>query len=312
MRLALHSISYAGLWGQATFPIEPILDKAVQLGYEGVMLVAKRPHASPLDLDAEARRRLAGEIQRHGLQLAAVAGYTDFCAGHDHLDVPLREAQILYVGEIARMTRDLGGNLVRIFTGFGRPGISHDQAWEWVVSSVRECAQRAADVGVTIGVQNHHDLAVHHDSLRDLLRDVDHPNCRACFDAWAPATQGVDLRDAAQEMAPFTALTTVADYVQRRRYTYDPAVVNYTRDTDVLRAVSMGEGFIDYPSFFAGLRAGGYPEDGWASYEMCSPLAGGGSEANLDVCARQFVTWMGQHCFAKQKADDLVAAGARR
>ena len=58
----------------------------------------------------------------------------------------------------------------------------------------------------------------------------------------------------------------------------------------MLRAVPFGEGFIDYRTFFAGLREGGF--DGVATYEMCSPLRGGGQLANLDRCAAQYLAWM--------------------
>jgi len=74
--------------------------------------------------------------------------------------------------------------------------------------------------------------------------------------------------------------------------------VNYSPVPDVVRAVPMGTGFIDYAAFLNGLRAGGYPEDGWVAYEMCSPLEGGGSEENLDRCAQRFVSWMKEHGFA--------------
>jgi sugar phosphate isomerase/epimerase len=302
MRLALHSVSYAGVWpGQARLGLEPILDKAAQFGYQGVMLVAKRPHASVLDLGRGAREELRGAIQGRGLQLAALAGYTDFCAGHDRPDVPLREMQVLYVTELARLAHDLGGDLVRIFTGFARPGVAYDTMWGWCADAIRECGRRAADFGVTVGVQNHHDVAAHYLSLADLLRDVDHPNVRASFDAWSPALHGVNgaaLQAAATSMASRTVYTTVADYVRRPRFTYRPDVVNYIAEPDVVRAVPMGEGFIDYKSFLSGLRQGGYPEDGWVAYEMCSPLEGGGSEENLDRCARRFVTWMQAEGFA--------------
>ncbi|MGI8912218.1 MAG: sugar phosphate isomerase/epimerase family protein [Chloroflexota bacterium] len=298
MQLALHSVSYAGVWpGQTRLPVEAVLDKAVQCGYQGVMLVAKRPHVSPLDMDGEARRRLRDGIEQRGLRLAALAGYTDFCAGHDRPDVPLREMQILYVTELAKLTRDLGGNLVRIFTGFEKPGLPYDTQWGWCVEAIGECARRAADYGVTVGVQNHHDLGGHYESMLDLLRTVDHPNCRACFDAWSVALQGADLATAARALAPYTAYTTVADYVRRPRFAYQPGVVNYQREPDLVRAVPMGEGFIDYRAFLDGLRAGGYPDDGWVAYEMCSPLAGGGSEENLDRYARRFVSWMQENSF---------------
>jgi sugar phosphate isomerase/epimerase len=82
MCLALHSPSYAGVWpGQVRLGLDPILDQAVRFGYQGVMLVAKRPHASVLDPDGAARRDLRAALRDRGLELPALAGYTDFCAG---------------------------------------------------------------------------------------------------------------------------------------------------------------------------------------------------------------------------------------
>jgi sugar phosphate isomerase/epimerase len=63
-----------------------------------------------------------------------------------------------------------------------------------------------------------------------------------------------------------------------------------------VRAVPFGEGFIDYEAFFRGLRDGGF--DGVATYEMCSPLRGGGSLANLDACAGRYLAWMREQRFA--------------
>ena len=61
-----------------------------------------------------------------------------------------------------------------------------------LVDTLRECAKRASDFGVTVGIQNHHDCGVDHRTLLDLLEEINQPNCRACFDAWAPALQGED------------------------------------------------------------------------------------------------------------------------
>jgi sugar phosphate isomerase/epimerase len=83
----------------------------------------------------------------------------------------------------------------------------------------------------------------------------------------------------------------VADYVRRPQFSYVPRLVNYERGLDAIRAVPMGEGFIDYRSFFAALKEVGYR--GAVAYEMCSPLRGGGSEANLDRCAKTFLSYMG-------------------
>jgi sugar phosphate isomerase/epimerase len=293
MKTALHSVSYAGVWpGQTRLSLDDFLNKARHLGFNAVMLMAKRPHLSVLDHDAAARRRLRERLVELNLSVACLAGYTDFCMGADRLDIPTREMQILYVRELCRLAHDLGCGLVRVFTGFERDGVSLEQQWGWCVDSLRECARFAAPLGVTIGVQNHHDVAVHWQSMLDLLKEINEPNCKAMFDAWAPALQGDDPAAAVKEMAPFLVHTTVADYVRRPRFRYQPPLVNYAREADAIRAVPMGEGFIDYRAFFRALREVGY--QGYVAYEMCSPLRGGGSEENLDRCARQFLRYMAE------------------
>lgn len=290
MDLLLHSISYAGLWGQAYLPVEDFVRKAAELGYDGVLLTAKRPHVSVLDWGGRERAALRREIEAAGLRHVVIAGYCNLTADLEHGDIPQREIQTHYITELARLAQDLGGRVVRVFTGYEHPAASYWQQWKLVVETLQECSRRAAEFGVMVGVQNHHDIAAGFGSLHDLIEAVGEPNCRALFDAWAPALHGADLRAAARRMAPLTVHTTVADYQLRPRYRYNPAVVNYEATTPLVQAVPMGEGFIDYPGFFAGLREGGFT--GTVAYEMCSPLLGGGSLENLDRYARGFLDYM--------------------
>ena len=294
MKTALHSVSYAGVWpGQVRLSLEDFLRKAHALGFPAVMLMAKRPHLSVLDIGGDACGRLRQQLDQLGLRVACLAGYTDFSMGADRQDIPAREMQLLYIREVCRLARDLGCGLVRVFTGFDHPAATFDQQWGWCVTSLKEGARLAAEFGVTLGVQNHHDTAVHYESLFDLLQEINEPNCKAMFDAWAPALQGCDLATAVKKMAPYLVHTTVADYVRRPRFRYQPPLVNYVRDTDAVRAVPMGEGFIDYRGFFKALQeVRSY--DGHVASEMCSYLRGGGAEENLDRCARKFLDYMGQ------------------
>jgi sugar phosphate isomerase/epimerase len=177
-----------------------------------------------------------------------------------------------------------------VFTGYESAHATPHAQWKITVDALRECARRAADVGVTVGVQNHHDIACGYESLYDLIQEIDHPNCRAMFDAWAPALHGVDIVEAATKLAPFTVHTTVANYQMRQRYRYVPALVNYEKATPSIQAVPMDEGFIDYPAFLSALEAGGY--SGGVAYEMCSPLLGGGGMENLDRYASKFIGYM--------------------
>ncbi len=290
-KTALHSVSYAGVWtGQARLTLPDFLRRAKTLGFDGVMLMAKRPHLSVLDHDAKSCEELRRLLRDLSLKVVCLAGYNDFTLGSERPDIPTREMQILYVRELARIARALDCSLIRVFTSYDDLRTPYDQQWTATVAALKECANQAAAFGVTLGVQNHHDTAVHFETLFDLLEEIAAPNCKAMFDAWAPALHGMDLEAAVLKMAPHIAHTTVADYVRRPRFHYEPALVNYTREIDSIRAVPMGEGFIDYRTFLKTLEKIGY--QGYVAYEMCSYLKGGGAEANLDSCARQFLEYM--------------------
>lgn len=283
----LHSVSYSGSWGQAHLSLEQFIDKAAELGYDGVMLMAKRPHLSVLDYGPKERAQLRRHLEKRKLRDLCLAGYNNFTADLEHGEVPHREIQVHYVTELARLTHDLGGSLVRVFTAYETPATGYTAQWNIVVAALKECAKRASEFGVTIGVQNHHDIGVGYQSQYDLIEAVGEPNCKALFDAWAPALHGEDLDAAARKMAPVTAHTTIAQYQKRPRYRYDSAVVNYTSLAPYVQAVPIDEGFIDYRKFLGVLRAGGFR--GSVAYEMCSPLLGGGSLENLDRYAARFL-----------------------
>jgi sugar phosphate isomerase/epimerase len=291
MTPTLFSVSYAGLWGQHRLDLKAFLARAAALGYPAVELMGKRPHLSVLDWDERNIASLRDAAATAGVQIATIAGYTNFTLARDS-EVPGAEIQVAYVRKLARLARQLGAGVVRVFTGYLVDNAGFQRDWEICVRAIRECAAAAGDEGVILGVQNHHDVGVGTASYCELLDEVDHPSCRAMFDPWAPALHGEDLRTWARRLAPRMVQTTLADYVRLPRYRYMPGLVNYERLEDTVRAVPLGEGFLDLEGFFTGLREGGF--DGYVAYEMCSPVRGGGSEENLDRTARASLDVMRQ------------------
>lgn len=281
----LFSVSYAGLWGQHRLDLEAFIQKAAGLGYEAVELMGKRPHLSILDASADKIELIKRCALENGIRIASLAGYTDFTGGSKSGEVPFVEMQIAYVQKLSQIAQQLEAGIVRVFTGYTTAEEAYQNDWHTCVLAIRECADRAARCGVCLGVQNHHDTAVAADAFLEFLNDVDHPNCKAMFDPWAPALQGEDLYACARKLAPHMAQTTIADYVRLKRWAYMPGLVNYRQLPAMVRAVPVGDGFIDLASFFKGLREGGFK--GPVAYEMCSPLRGGGSEDNLDRTAKK-------------------------
>ncbi len=286
MTPTLFSVSYAGYWGQHCLGLTPFLEKAAALGYPAVEIGCKRPHLSVLDYPDEASvSEIKTAADRLGIEIATLAGYTDFTAGWQATEVPFVEMQVLYVRQLARLAKALGAKTVRVFSGyFTRPN-DHQSDWQKCVVALREAAAVTAEFGVTLGLQNHHDVGVSYEGFVELLDDVDHPNLKAMFDPWSIALHGNDdLYAAAKRMAPRMVQTTLADYIRIDRFQYQPSLINYQKiEPPVARAVPLGDGFLDLVAFFEGLKDGGF--DGHIAYEICSPIRGGGSEANLDAAA---------------------------
>jgi len=291
MKLALFSVSYAGFWGQDQLSLEEFIPQAKKLNYDGVEIMGKRPHAFPADMSPERIRRIRKLLKSNRLELLCMAAYTNFTAGAESKEVPLLDMQVEYVGRLARIAHELGGNLVRVFTGYEVPGQSFSEQWNQCIRGIRACSDAASRYDVRIGVQNHHDIGVETGSLLELIREIDRKNVFPMFDAWSPFLRGEDLVPAAQKMGALAVYTTVADYVRIPRYRYNPSLVNYEKlGPEMVKAVPMGDGIIGYKDFFEAMRKSGYT--GPVCYEMCSPLRGGGSLRNLNDYAGKFVSYM--------------------
>jgi len=296
VKTCLHSVSYMGVWrGQAALTVDEFLVKARELGFDGVMLAAKRPHVSPVDYDDASRQRLRSRIKELGLELVCLAAYTDFTAGVDKAGIPNVEIQAAYVGELARLARDLGTGMVRVFTGYERTGQPYDKQYSMVVEGLKMAGKLAAKYGVTLAVQNHHDIALHHDAMKWLLDEVNLPNVKAAFDCWSPTLEGLsseEIKEAIHIMKPYIVHTTTADYKELPRFKYETENTNYVQSLSQMRAVPIGEGFLDYITFIGTLKEIGY--QGYIAYEMCEVLEGGGDIENLDRCAKKFLEYIEQ------------------
>jgi len=294
VKTCLHSIGYSGLWrGQAFLSVDDFIVKAKELGYDGVILMAKKPHLSPLDYDKQARAKLKKRIADLGLTLVGLAGYSDFTAGIDKAGIPHTEIQAAYIGQVAELAADLGTNIVRIFTGYERSGIPYDRQYAIVVEGIQLAAKEAQKYGVTLVVQNHHDIALHHEAMYWLMQDVNMPNVKVGWDAWSPNLQGLskeEIKASIYKLKPYIAMTITADYVSMPRYRYDSQLTNYIPVDPVMRATQMGKGIIDYDTFIGTLMEIGY--QGYLMYEMCEVLEGGGSIQNLDFSAKEFLRYV--------------------
>jgi sugar phosphate isomerase/epimerase len=173
------------------------------------------------------------------------------------------------------MTADLNARLLRVFLAW--PGVtlapergarydiaksvwefthkefSSEQAWDWCRAGLREAAKYAGDHGVTLALQNHAPvIRDYRDALR-MIREVDSPNLKACFDTRLEyGKKGEYLLEATRAFGPLQVLSHFGDEYDRVDGKIVPREDEFAADQ------------------VAGLLEIGYK--GYLGYELCHPL----------------------------------------
>jgi sugar phosphate isomerase/epimerase len=279
MKVGLYTVTFSGAWYDGPgLALEEVLKLAKEMGYSGVEIGAKRPHANPMDLDARERARIREQAARLGLDIPAVGGYSSFASPI----VEQKENELLVAREQIKLARDLGAPILRVFAAWrgitlreGRatydiarrhssegPDVTFLEQWNWVKECLRELAGFAGEMGVTLALQNHEPLLRDHLDMLDMIREVNSPALKACLDC---------------------PLLTSQD---------DGFVMQAVRDTGLLQVHSHFGGEFDeaagkavqrpirfsrrpvfnYPAFVKALKEIGYT--GYLCYEFCHPCLG--------------------------------------
>jgi sugar phosphate isomerase/epimerase len=290
MKLALHSVSYSGAWpGQVVLPLEKIVDKAAEFGYDGVEIVAKAPHASPMLMTQDDRKRLKDRITSKGLELCCLAGYFDFSHDNSHADMPRLQKELLWMRETLRLAADLGAPIVRTYAGFFYPTVPLRQQWQWAVEGLKESARMAEDFGVILGLQNHSEVTQNYKDVLEMIQEVGSPALKATIDCAYIQMNSTPIDQVIKECGDMIVHSHTSDHLVREFLQWVPP--GHTGYFNVTRwsGAYLGEGAVDYRTFFKALKDIGYK--GYLSYEICGPIPGGGAEGNLDFAAKMALAY---------------------
>lgn len=203
MKFALLTVTYGGLFykGEA-LSLEQQIFKAKELGFDALAIETKRPVASPLDLRKADRERIKQISADQNISLCAIESMSNF-AGRFMED---RENNLAMMRLTLDLAKDLGVDLVKIFAAW--PGIVNDEEivamygeyergnyykrlfpadmrrWNRCVQGIREAADMAADMGITLALQNHAPvLSKGYEDTLTMMHEVDRKNVKLCIDA---------------------------------------------------------------------------------------------------------------------------------
>ena len=278
MKFALLSVSYAGLfYAGKPLSLEEQIRKAKELGFDGLAIETKRPVAFPLDLSKADRARIKTLAADEGIALCAVESMSNFTSRH----MEERENNLAMMRTVLDLAADLDVDMVKVFAAW--PGLVNDEEavamyapyergshfkrpyppdlrkWNRAVDGIREVAGWAADLGITLVLQNHAPVTApgYEDALA-MVQEIDRRNVKLCLDV--PLFYERQDAEFVQD-----AVRHCRDYVAYTHY----GAWNFTEvDGEVLQgpAPSFG-GAINYEAFIGALAEIGY--DGYLASEYC-------------------------------------------
>lgn len=297
MKIGMYSITYRGVWYKGdAIDVFSLLRVAKNYGFEGLELDAERPHAAPMDLSADDRKRLrnlAGELD---MPICAVSPNCDLSS-----PVPVqREAMICYTRECIKLARDLGAPICKIFAawrgitihdgvatydetyGYDQYGFWKGDRWEFVVDSLRELVRVAEDCGVVLAMQNHGpDVINNYKDVLSLINAVGSPALKGCMDINIEPEAESDTH--ARQMAQESGVLQVhshfnAEFSRAEDGSVELVGGGYFDDRFWQRRVA-------YPAYVEALVEAGY--QGYINWEFCHPAVENGRFAGIEYVHNQ-------------------------
>ena len=200
------------------WPFDRAFAFARQCGYTGIEFAPFTIATSAYAISAAQRVELRQQASDAGLEVVGLHWLLAFTEGY-YLTTPdaaVRRKTSEYFAELARLCRDLGGQILVLGSPKQRnllPGVSHEQALQFAAEVIRGFVPTLEECGVTLAVEplgpQEGDFLRTADAAVELLQLVDSPSCRLHLDVKAMSTESkpvVDIiRDNADRFVHFHA-----------------------------------------------------------------------------------------------------------
>ena len=199
------------------------------------------------------------KIADAGLEVAVYSISNDFIQP----DASARDRELAGLKRGVDIALDLGVDLLRVFSGNAREGVSQEQGLAWILDGLSAGAAYAEARGVTLALENHGRFAGRSDQVRDIIKQVDSLALRVNFDTGNFLPVGQDPLAAARELAEWVVLVHLKDMGLAA-----PGETGHVFKDPGGRSLTgcvVGQGLVDLAGIHTVLDAAGYK--GWYSLE---------------------------------------------
>lgn len=242
------------------------IEKASQMGIEGIQLYAVRGKMAPENLNARQREEMLHEVRSAGMVFSAICGDPGGHGFASAADNPPRIAQAMRIMDLAG---DLECGVVTSHIGV-IPALEDHPRRKVLHDALAEIGAYGDQIGVRYAIETGPEPATVLDSF---IRGLP---CRGIGVNMDPANlsmvTGDDPVAAVRTLAPHIVHTHAKDGIMLRRT--DPEIVygffaeggigDLNLD-EIFREVPLGQGQVDFPAYLAALAAIGY--DGYLTIE---------------------------------------------
>ena len=299
MKIGLYSVTYRGVWYKGdAIDVFSLMPLAARQGWEGIELDTERPHAAPMDLSADDRKRLRDLSGSLGLPICAVSPNCDLSS-----PVPShRDAMICYVRECIKLAHDLGSPICKIFAAWRgitiHEGIgTYDETysrdpfpywkgdrWDFVVEGIRELSRMAEDYGIVLAMQNHGpDVINTYEEVLRMIAEVGSPAFKGSMDINIEPDPACETAEHARKMARDSGDLQVhchcnGEFARAADGTVELVASGYFDKRFWERRVA-------YPAYVEALVKSGYT--GYINWEFCHPAKANGEFAGIDYVHEQ-------------------------
>lgn len=240
-----------------------------KIGADGAEIVVQDEYKSGIPCDCSSS--VLAEIKKCAKDSHIdIICLTPYNSNFNSLDEAVRQEEIEAIKKVIGYCDYLGAKYIRIYGGNLVAGDTENIAAkrEYLIQSLRQLGDLAAEKGVTLVVENHFNtMAVSAKDSAALIRDVNHKAVRILYDqANLTFTENEDYEEAISIQQQYVSYMHVKDLVFLEGKSF--ASSDVARPNDDERNVHtriVGEGIIKWPEILELVKEQGY--NGWLSLE---------------------------------------------
>jgi sugar phosphate isomerase/epimerase len=157
VKLTLNAYSFNEALQEGEMSLEEMIDYAAHLNFDAVDLTGYYFPGYPDVPSKDYINKIKRKTFLLGLDISGTGVRNDFALP----DEAERKQHIAHVKEWIIVAAEMGAPMIRVFAGRSIPdGYTREQAAQWVIDALAECADFGSKYGVMVGLQNHNDFIV--------------------------------------------------------------------------------------------------------------------------------------------------------